>query len=51
MNNFDAKYLRLSAKYLQEKLDLIDSKVKNVYVIEEKKESTFNRLINNIFKS
>jgi len=51
MNNFDAKYLKLSAKYLQEKLDLLDSKVKNVYIVEEKKESKFNRLLHNFFKS
>ena len=51
MNNFDAKYIKISSKYLQEKLDLLDSKVKNVYIIEKKKESKLNRLINSIFKS
>ena len=51
MNNFDAKYIKISSKYLQEKLDLLDSKVKNIYEIEKKKESKFNRLINSIFKS
>lgn len=51
MNNFDAKYIKLSAKYLQEKLDRIDSKVKRAYVIEQKKESKFNRLMSSIFKS
>ena len=51
MNNFDAKYIKISSKYLQEKLDLLDSKVKNIYVVEKKKESKLNRLINSIFKS
>ena len=51
MNNFDAKYIKLSSKYLQEKLDLLDSKVKNVYVVEEKKESKLQRLVSSIFKS
>ncbi len=51
MNNFNAKYIKLSSKYLQEKLDLLDSKVKNVYVTQKKKESKLNRLISSIFKS
>ena len=51
MNNFDAKYIKISSKYLQEKLDMLDSKVKNIYVVEKKKESKLNRLINSIFKS
>ena len=51
MNNFDAKYIKISSKYLQEKLNLLDSKVKNIYVVEKKKESKLNRLINSIFKS
>ena len=51
MNNFNAKYIKLSSKYLQEKLDLLDSKVKNVYVIKKKKESKLNRFISSIFKS
>ena len=51
MNNFDAKYIKISSKYLQEKLDSVNSKVKNVYVVEKKKESKLNRLISSIFKS
>jgi hypothetical protein len=51
MNNFDAKYIKISSKYLQEKLNMLESKVKDVYKIEEKKESKLNRLINSIFKS
>ena len=51
MNNFNAKYIKISSKYLQEKLDILDSKVKNVYIVEKKKESKLHRLINNIFKS
>ena len=51
MNNFDAKYLKISSKYLQEKLDILNSKAKNVYVVEDKKESKIQRLISNIFKS
>jgi len=51
MNNFNAKYIKISSKYLQEKLDMLDSKVKNVHVPQEKKESKLHKLINNIFKS
>lgn len=51
MNNFDAKHIRLSAKYLQESLDALESKAKKVYIIEKKKESKLNRFINTIFKS
>ena len=51
MNNFDAKYIKISSKYLQEKLDLLDSKVKSVYLVEEKKKSKLHRLMSNIFKS
>lgn len=51
MNNFDAKQIKISSKYLQEKLDMLGSKVKNIYIVEDKKESKLNRLINTIFKS
>ena len=51
MNNFNAKYIKISSKYLQEKLDLLDSKVKSVYVVEKKKESKLHRIMSNIFKS
>ncbi len=51
MNNFSPKYIKISSKYLQEKLDMLDSKVKNVYVVEKKKESKLHRLMSNIFKS
>ena len=51
MNNFNAKYIKIYSKYLQEKLDLLESKVKNIYVVENKKESKLHRLMNNIFKS
>ena len=51
MNNFNAKYIKISSKYLQEKLDMLDSKAKNVYVIKKKKESKLHRLMSNIFKS
>ena len=51
MNSFNAKYIKISSKYLQEKLDMLDSKVKNVYVVEKKKASKLHRLMSNIFKS
>ena len=51
MNNFNAKYIKISSKYLQEKLDMLDSKVKNIYVVENKKESRLQRIMSNIFKS
>ena len=51
MNNFNAKYIKISSEYLQEKLDMLDSKVKNVYVVQKKKESKLHKLLNNIFNS
>ena len=51
MNNFNAKYIKISSEYLQEKLDMLDSKVKNIYVDKDKKKSKLHRLISNIFKS
>jgi len=51
MNNFSPKYIKISSQYLQEKLDMLNSKVKNSYVSEEKKESKLHRLMSNIFKS
>lgn len=51
MNNFDAKYIKISSKYLQEKLDMLNARVKSSYVVQEKKESKVHRLINSIFKS
>ena len=51
MNNFNAKYIKISSKYLQEKLDIVNSKVKNVYIIENKKESRLKKLMSNIISS
>lgn len=51
MNNFDAKYIKISSKYLQEKIDMLNARVRSSYVVQEKKESKVHRLINSIFKS
>ena len=51
MSNFEAKYLKLSAEYLDEKLKKLDTKTKSAYILEDKKESTFNKIFTSIFKS
>jgi hypothetical protein len=51
MNNFEAKYIKLSAEYLEEKLKKLDTKVKSAYILEDKKESTLHKLFNSLFKS
>jgi len=51
MNNFEAKYIKLSSRYLAEKLQKLRFKEIISSKIEEKKESPFKHLITSIFKS
>jgi len=51
MNNFEAKYIKLSAEYLEAKLKKLETKTKSAYILEDKKESAFNKIITSIFKS
>ncbi len=51
MNNFEPRYIKMASQYLSEKLKKVEKKVNNAYILDDKKESTFNRLLNGIFKS
>ena len=51
MSDFNAKYIKLSSKYLQEKLDSLKVKEKSIFALEDKKESSLTRFINSFFKS
>lgn len=54
MNSFEPKKIKEASKHLEEKLKLLqknDDDEKNVYKVEEKKDSSFKRLVNLIFKS
>ncbi len=51
MSNFKAKYIKLSAEYLQEKLNNLDTKTKAAYKLQEKKESKLTHLLSSLFKS
>jgi len=50
MNNFEAKYMKISSAYLSDKLKQLDIKHKDSYVLEDKKESTIHRIVTGIFK-
>jgi len=56
MNNFNPKKIKLASKHLEEKLKLFklredkDEK-KDAYIIEDKKNSSFDKIINLLFKS
>lgn len=54
MNNFEAKALKEASHYLEDKLNLFKkggakTSKKNVYVLDDKKESMFNKLVGSIF--
>ena len=54
MNNFEAKALKEASHYLEDKLDLFKKggakpSVKNVYKVDEKKESMFDKFVGSIF--
>jgi len=51
MNSFEAKYMKIASKYLDEKLKLLNVKPKNVYKLDDKKESTIQRIVSGIFNS
>ena len=55
MNNFEAKSLHKASHYIQDKLDLFkkggaSNTKENVYIVEEKKDSMFKRLLGSMFK-
>ncbi|MFT5660238.1 MAG: hypothetical protein ACI9TV_000879 [Sulfurimonas sp.] len=54
MNNFEAKALKEASHYLEDKLNLFKKggaqpSKKNVYKLDEKKESMFNKFVGSIF--
>jgi hypothetical protein len=51
MNNFEGKYIKIASKYLDDKMKALNVKGKGVSQLEEKKESTFGRIISGMFKS
>ena len=50
MNNFEAKYMKISSAYLSDKIKQLSVKPKDAYVLEDKKESTIHRIVTGIFK-
>jgi molybdopterin-biosynthesis enzyme MoeA-like protein len=50
MNNFEAKYMKISSAYLSDKLKQLGIKNKWTNVVEDKKESTIHRIVTGIFK-
>ena len=55
MSKFEPKAIKKASLYLQEKLSLfkkseIKDDEKNIYIVEDKKESIFRRFINSIFE-
>ena len=55
MNSFEPKKIKEASKHLEEKLKLLQKNnnddEKNVYKVEGKKDSSFQRFVNLIFKS
>ena len=51
MNDFNAKYIKLSSKYLQEKLNTLKTKEEGIYNLPKKKEVSLKNLVSSIFKS
>jgi len=50
MNDFQAKYIKISADYLQEKLDQINHTQNSIKEIESKQELSFKNLVSKLFK-
>jgi len=50
MNNFEAKYMKISSAYLSDKIKQLNVKQKDAYPLEDKKESTIHRIMTGIFK-
>lgn len=54
MNNFEAKALKEASRYLEDKLNLFKKggaqpNKKNVYVVDNRKESLFDKFVGSIF--
>ena len=51
MNEFDAKYIKISSKYLQDKINSLKAKEKDILLSEKKKDSSLKKFVNSLFKS
>ena len=51
MNDFKAKYLQISSKYLDDKLNTVKVKEKGIYKLEDPKKSSIKKFVNSIFHS
>lgn len=54
MNNFEAKSLKEASRYLEDKLNLFKKggakpNKKNVYILDDKKETMFEKFVGSIF--
>lgn len=50
MNNFEAKYMKISSAYLSDKIRQLNIKPKDSFILEDKKESAIHRIVTGIFK-
>ena len=50
MNEFDTKYIKISSKYLQDKINFLKVKKKDIPSIDVKGESSIKKFINSFFK-
>ena len=51
MNNFEPRYVKISSKYLDEKMKSLGVKKSGSFNLEEKKGSAFYRMLSSVFKS
>lgn len=51
MNNFDPKYIKISSKYLDEKMQSLGIKKAKKREVQEKQEFSFQTIIKSVFKS
>ena len=51
MNEFDAKYMKISSKYLQDKISSIKLKKKGTPSINKTQESSIKKFVREFFKS
>ncbi|WP_457746384.1 hypothetical protein [Sulfurimonas sp.] len=51
MNNFQPKYIKISAEYLEKQLRYVQTKEKSSLKLQKKKESKLNQLLHALFRS
>jgi len=50
MNNFEARYMKISSAYLSDKLKELGIKEKDSSLLKDKKESTIHKIVTSLFK-